>query len=139
MIEKILIPQILATIPKTTIMKKIIANTTTKTSLANGIKAEAPNVITVVQINANTPIGANFKILLIIQNTASNVPFKKPLTGSAFLQSQLIPNQKNTAKKIIGNNSPLVKASKILVGIIFTIVSIKWLPYVDCSAADAVD
>ena len=48
MIEKILIPQILATIPKTTIMKKIIANTT-KTSLANGIKAEAPNVITVVQ------------------------------------------------------------------------------------------
>ena len=138
MIEKILIPQILATIPKTTIMKKIIANTTTKTSLANGIKAEAPNVITVVQINANTPIGANFKILLIIQNTASNVPFKKPLTGSLF-SIAANPKPKNTAKKIIGNNSPLVKASKILVGIIFTIVSIKWLPYVDCSAADAVD
>ena len=76
---------------------------------------------------------------IIIQNTASNVPFKKPLTGSAFSPIAANPKPKNTAKKIIGNNSPLVKASKILVGIIFTIVSIKWLPYVDCSAADAVD
>ena len=76
MIEKILIPQILATIPRTTIIKNTIANTTTNTNFNNGIKADAPKVITVVQINANTPIGANFKILLIIQNTASSVPFK---------------------------------------------------------------
>ena len=42
MIEKILIPQILATIPRTTIIKNTIANTTTNTNFNNGIKADAP-------------------------------------------------------------------------------------------------
>ena len=42
MIEKILIPTILATIPNTTITKKTIANTTTTNNLNNGINAEAP-------------------------------------------------------------------------------------------------
>ena len=125
MIEKILIPQILATIPRTTIIKNTIANTTTNTNFNNGIKADAPKVITVVQINANTPIGANFKILLIIQNTASSVPFKKPFTGSAFSPIAANPKPKNTAKKMIGNNSPLVNASNMFVGTIFTMVSIK--------------
>ena len=69
MIEKIP-PTILATMPNTTTTKKIIAKTTTTNNFNNGIKADAPNVITVVHINANTPIGASFKILLIIQNTA---------------------------------------------------------------------
>ena len=44
-------------------------------------------------------IGANFKILLIIQNTASKVPFKNPLTGSAFSPIAANPNPKNTAKR----------------------------------------
>ena len=94
MIEKILIPQILATIPRTTIIKNTIANTTTNTNFNNGIKADAQKVITVVQINANTPIGANFKILLIIQNTASSVPFKKPSQDLLFLLLQLILNRR---------------------------------------------
>ena len=118
MIEKILIPTILATIPNTTITKKTIANTTTTSNLNNGINAEAPKVITVVQINANTPIGANFKILLIIQNTASKVPLKNPLTGSAFSPIAANPNPKNTAKKIIGNNSPFAIDSNKFVGTI---------------------
>ena len=58
-------------------------------------------------MNANTPSGANFKILLIIQNTASSDPLKNSLTGSAFYLPAN-PNPKNTAKKIIGNNSPLI-------------------------------
>ncbi|COS76768.1 Uncharacterised protein [Streptococcus pneumoniae] len=132
-------PHILATIPNTTTTKNTIAKTTTNTSLSRGSKADAPNVIIVVQINAKTPNGANFKILLIIQKTASNVPFKKDLTGSAFSPMAAKPKPKNTAKKMIGNNSPLVKASKKFVGTMFTMVSIKWLPYVDCSAACADD
>ena len=107
-------PHILATIPNTTTTKNTIAKTTTNTSLSRGSKADAPNVIIVVQINAKTPNGANFKILLIIQKTASNVPFKKDLTGSAFSPMAAKPKPKNTAKKMIGNNSPLVKASKSL-------------------------
>lgn len=54
MIEKILTPTILATMPNTTTTKKIIAKTTTTNNFNNGIKADAPNVITVVHINANT-------------------------------------------------------------------------------------
>ena len=68
-------------------------------------------VIIVVQINANTPIGANFNILLIIQNTASNEPLKTAFTGSAFYQLLIMQHQ-NTAKKMIGSNSPEVNASK---------------------------
>ena len=64
-------PHILATIPNTTTMKKTIAKTTTNTSLSNGSKADAPNVIIVVQINAKTPNGANFKILLIISHQST--------------------------------------------------------------------
>jgi Na+/H+-dicarboxylate symporter len=46
----------------------------------------------------------SFKILLIIQNTASSDPLKNSLTGSAFLPTAANPNPKNTAKKIIGNS-----------------------------------
>src|SRR5699024_2005187 len=84
-IEKILIPHILATIPNTTITKNTMAPITTNNNFNNGSNAAAPKVIMVVQINANTPIGANFNILFIIQNIASNEPFKKSLTGCAFL------------------------------------------------------
>ena len=66
-----LIPQILATMPKTTTIKNIIAPTTTANSLTNGINADNPNVIIVTQIKANTPYGARRRILCIIQNTAS--------------------------------------------------------------------
>ena len=45
-----LIPQILATMPKTTTIKNIIAPTTTANSLTNGINADNPNVIIVTQI-----------------------------------------------------------------------------------------
>ena len=75
-------------------------------------------------------IGANNKTLPIIQNTASNAPPKKSLTGFAFSPIAAKARPKNTEKKIIGNNSPEDNASNILVGTIFTIVSIKWLPYV---------
>ena len=125
MIEKILTPTIRATIPNTTTTKKIIAPTTTNKSFNNGTKADTPNVITVVHINANTPIGASFKILLIIQNTASNVPLRKPLTGSAFSLLLRDLNQRILQKNIIGNKSPLANDSNRLVGTIFTIVSIK--------------
>src|SRR5699024_105532 len=98
-----------------------------------------PKVNMVVQINDNTPIRDNFNILFIIQNIASNEPFKKSLTGCAFLPMADNAIPKNTAKNIIGNNSPAVKASKKFCGTMFTIVSIKWLPYVDSSAAFADD
>ena len=121
----ILIPHIHATSPSIANTKNTIAKTTTNTNFNSGNNADAPNVIIVVQMNANTPSGANFKILLIIQNTASSDPLKNSLTGSAFLPTAANPNPKNTAKKIIGNNSPLFKASKKFVGIICTMVSIK--------------
>ncbi len=70
--------------------KNTIAKTTTNTNFNSGNNADAPNVIIVVQMNANTPSGANFKILLIIQNTASSDPLKNSLTGSAFYLQQLI-------------------------------------------------
>ncbi len=121
----ILIPHIHATSPSIANTKNTIAKTTTSTNFNSGNNADAPNVIIVVQMNANTPSGANFKILLIIQNTASSYLLKNSLTGSAFLPTAANPNPKNTAKKIIGNNSPLFKASKKFVGIICTMVSIK--------------
>src|SRR5699024_10544293 len=123
-IEKILIPHNLATIPNTTIIKNIIAPITTNSNFNNGINAEAPKVIIVVQINANTPIGANFNILLIIQNTASNEPLKTAFTGSAVLPIADTATPKTTAKHITVNNSPQVNAPFRFRGTIFTIVSI---------------
>ena len=70
--------------PSMTTTKNIIAPITTNNNFNNGISADAPNVIIVVQINANTPIGASLSILFIIQKTASNVPDKKSFTGLAF-------------------------------------------------------
>ncbi len=101
-------------VPSIANTKNTIAKTTTNTNFNSGNNADAPNVIIVVQMNANTSSGANFKILLIIQNTASSDPLKNSLTGSAFLPTAANHNPKNTAKKIIGNNSPLFKASKKL-------------------------
>ena len=87
-------PHILATIPNTTTIKNTIAKITTNTSFSKGSNADAPNVMIVVQINAKTPSGANFNILLIIQKTASKVPLKKDFTGSAFRQRQLNLNRR---------------------------------------------
>src|SRR5699024_12298528 len=101
-----------AKIPSTTRINNIIEPITTNSNYNNGSNTEAPKVIIVEQINANTPISANFNIILIIQNTASNEPLKTAFTGSAFLPIADNATPKNTAKKMIGSNSPEVNASK---------------------------
>ncbi len=84
-------------IPKPIAIVVIISKSTSNTYFNSGNNAVARNVIFVVQMNAYTPCGANFKIFLIIQNTASSDPLKISLTGSAFLPTAANPNPKNTA------------------------------------------
>ena len=82
-----------------------------------------------VKINGQSVINVTLEADAVMLDEVVTIGYatvkKKDLTGSAFSPMAAKPKPKNTAKKIIGNNSPLVKASKKFVGTMFTIVSIK--------------
>src|SRR5699024_601841 len=135
---KILTPQYFETSPNTIKIKKNIATITTKHNFNNGIKADKPKVMIVVVIKANTANGANNKILLIIQNTASSTPDKTFLTGCDFSPIEAKARPKKTETKMIGNKSPCAMASMMFGGIILTTVSINEFAYFVSSAVVAV-
>ena len=118
-----LTPAIFAVIPNTTTMKKIIAKYTRIINLPNGINEDKPNVATVFEINANTPIGANFIIVFVTQNIASATPCANAKTGLPLSPIDATPRPNNTEKKIIGNISPFAIDDTTFVGTMLMIVS----------------
>ena len=133
MILTIFTPHKRDTMPSTMKIKKNIAITTVKHNLNNGINAEIPKVIIVVLIKAKQ------RLVLIIRPYQSSriqllMRHLKVFNWFRFFANCCQSKTKEHREKIIGNNSPEDNASNILVGTIFTTVSIKWFPYVLPSA-----
>ena len=105
-------------------------------SLAKGISIPRPNLPTVKEIKANTPIGANFITYQVNLNIISATLIARVTTGLPFSPIAAAATPKKQENRIICSISPRPIASTTLVGTMLTNICVISIVFFAAAAAE---